>query len=202
MNTLLLMTWLTLPLAPLNPTDQDTLPAHSAHFTLGVWGPNGIASAGPQAGAMYEMLLEHPLVLRTGLDYRYATISDDEHPNGDIHGFLWSAGIFYYRGTDHLTGYLGGSVILAMHAISPNSRATDSLSILEGIDEVSIRPGFGYRLFLGLRYRRMFSLELAITEIRPSLKFVRRIAPDQEAESTERINLGAARITFGYILPL
>jgi hypothetical protein len=200
-NTLLLITWLTLPLAPINPTEQDTLPSQSVHFTLGFWGPNGIASAGPQAGVMLEMLLEHPLVLRAGLDYRYATINDDDHPNGDLHGFLFSTGVFYYRGTDRLTGYIGGSVVLALHHLSLNERAADSLRILENIDDVSIKPEFGYRFTLGLRYRKTFSLELGITEVRPTLLFTRLVAPGREAESSETIRLSGARITFGYILP-
>ena len=75
MLTLLFTCFLTLPLYPLNPVEQDTLAMMNLHVTAGFNAPNRFGSISPELTGKYEMLFKHPFVVRAACDYRYGTVS-------------------------------------------------------------------------------------------------------------------------------
>lgn len=201
MLTLILTSLLSLPLYPLNPVDQDTLAAANLHFTLGVSGPNAIVSSGPELSLKYEMLIDHPFVVRAAADYRFGSVTTRLFPNGQMHTGTASVEGFVYRGTDKLTGYMGAGVVYSYNYFKLKSAAADSLVTNHGITDVRIKNTFGYRFTLGMRIQRSYAIEFAVTEIRPDFVYVSRTSPSQYSEMAEPIRLNDVRLSFGFLLP-
>ena len=198
----LLAGWLCLPLAPLNPLEQDTLASMNLHVTAGVASPNGVVSAGPAASVKYEMLVVHPFVLRGGVDFRYGKTVSPLFPRGRLFSGTFSLEGFYYRGTDHLLGYIGLGAIYALHSFSSDPTTADSLRAFESVSSVGIRPRLGYRLTLGLRFKKSYSLEVAITELRPDFVKHGSYAGGVTSTHREETRTGGFRVTVGYLFQL
>lgn len=204
--TALLTAWLAQPIVPLNPLAQDTLPAMGVHLQTGFGAPNGIVKLGPRLSGALEYRFLHPYVVRGGIEYRYNTVSAKLHlgnpidvyrVRGDLHGVTLSGDMIYYRGTSHLTGYLGFGVVYALHAFNEDRSSSDSLSTL-GITEIDMSAKLGYRLMLGLRWRRNYSLEIGVSEVRPDFLYKRSLAPGVERISEEQSKVGSFYVVFGY----
>jgi outer membrane protein W len=191
-----------LPAYPLNPIEQDTLAPVNLHFTVGINGPNGFTSAGPEATIKYEVLMVHPLVARIAFEYRFGETRSRLYPNGKLHGATLSLVALYYRGTYKLTGYVGAGLLYTFHHFRPSSAAADSLRNNYSISDVSLQPAFGYRIVMGLRFRHTYSLEVGVTEVNPNLAFTEQLAQNRFAVSKERIRMSEVRITIGYVFAL
>lgn len=202
MNTLLLVTWLALPLAPLNPTEEDTLASMSAHFTASVTAPNGIVSAGPELSAKYEMLVVHPFVVRGAVDLKYCRTVSELFPKGQLLSLPLSLDAFYYRGTDRLTGYIGFGGMYTINSFSPNASTIDSLMQHQSVNDVTMRNEFGYRLTLGLRYKKVYSLELSISEVYPDFVLHGRDPEGGETRSHMTTRVGGFRLSIGYLFTI
>ncbi len=202
MFTLILASLLSLPLYPLNPVAQDTLSPANLHFTLGVNGPNSIVSTGPEMSLKYEMLVDHPLVMRVAVDYKYGAVTTRLFPNGYIHTAVTSVEGLLYRGTDKLTGYLGAGVVYSYNYFKLSSSAADSLMTNHAISDVRIKNTIGYRITLGMRIHRSYAIEVAVTEVRPDFVYTSRISPSQYSEIAERTRLNDVRLTLGFLLPV
>ena len=202
MNILLVTSWLCLPVFPLNPTAQDTLPPMNLHFTIGLSSPNGLTQAGPEATAKYEMLIIHPVVAQLAFDYRYGKAKSKLYPTGNLHGATLSLVALYYRGTHKLMGYIGAGAVYTLHYFQLSDGSADSLLRNEGITKVSLSRAFGYRIILGLRFHQSFSLEIGVTEVKPKLVFTERLSKNSYAVSADRIRLSEVRVTVGYLLTL
>jgi len=202
MYLLLLTSWLCLPLAPLNPIEEDTLASINLHFAAGVSGPNGIVSTGPEISARYEMLVLHPLFVRGGIDYRYAKMNSGLHPKGNLHTTTLSLETLYYRGTDHLTGYIGGGIVYTFNWFNLTTAAADSLWTNESVTNVDVNPQTGYRITFGLRYHQSYSLEVSVTELRPDIVKRSTTGRTNFYEEYRETRTGSFRITLGYLLPL
>ena len=140
-NTILMTSWLCLPLAPLNPVEEDTLASSSLHFTVGVAKPNGIVTAGPLVSAKYEMLVLHPFVVRGTIDFKYGRVTSHLYPNGHLYSTLLGLDAIYYRGTKYLTGYLGLGPVLSFQSFKWFDQTADSLFATEriiAIDNIKI----------------------------------------------------------------
>jgi hypothetical protein len=201
-NILLLTSWLCLPVFPLNPTAQDTLPPMNLHFTIGLSSPNELAQAGPEVTAKYEMLMVHPVAAQLAFDYRFGRAKSKMYPNGNLHGATLSMVALYYRGTHKMTGYIGAGVVYTLHHFQLSDGSADSLLRNEGITKVSLSRTFGYRIIMGLRFHQSFSLEIGVTEVKPKLVFTERLNKNSYAVSEERIRLSDVRVTVGYLLTL
>ncbi|HUV31277.1 MAG TPA: hypothetical protein VMY05_09345 [Acidobacteriota bacterium] len=202
MYVLLVALWMCLPIAPLNPVEEDTLAAINLHLSAGVSSPNGVTSVGPQLSASYEMLVIHPLVIRGAVDYRYGELNSRLYPNGDLHTTTFALETFYYRGTNHLTGYIGLGAVYAISGFSLSSASADSLLDEEQVVDVELAREFGYRITLGLRYRQSYSVEAGVTELRTDLIKWGRHGPGEWSRRSQPIRTGGFRLTFGYLLPL
>ncbi len=202
MFTLILASLLSLPLYPLNPEAQDTLASANLHFTIGVNGPNSIVSTGPEMSLKYEMLVQHPIVIRAAVDYKYGDVTTRLFPNGYIHTAVTSVEVFFYRGTDKLTGYLGAGIVYSYNYFKLTSAAADSLVTNHAINDVRIKNTFGYRITLGMRIHRSYAIEFAVTEVRPDFIYTARTSPSQYSEIAERTRLNDVRLTFGFLLPV
>ena len=201
MNALMMAAWLALPIAPLNPVEQDTLASMNLHIAASVTVPNGIVSAGPELSARYEMLVIHPFVVRGGVDLKYCQVTSSLFPRGNLLSLPLSADAIYYRGTDHLTGYLGFGAIYAINSFSPSQATIDSLMQASSFSDVDLRNEWGYRLTLGLRYKRCYSLEISISEIYP--EFVLRSSSGLEStRSMMTTRVGGIRLSIGYVIPI
>ncbi len=202
MYALLLASWLCSPVFPLNPIAQDTIASVNVHLTVGLSGPNSVVGSGPEVTSKYEIRLIHPLVVRTALDYRFGRVNSILFPKGTLHNAAVSADALYYRGTHKLTGYLGLGLVYTFHHYHLTNDAADSLLENHQIRDVGIRPTLGLRLTMGLRFHRVISLEIGVTEARPNLRFVRQLGETSYSVTTERIRLSDARVTLGYLWPL
>jgi hypothetical protein len=206
MHLLLALYWLAAPLAPLNPVEQDTLPAAAVHANFGVAVGNGVISTGPTFSIQYEQLAVHPIIVRGGVELRTGSAAMRIWPEGDtgtpslIRGSCRSMAlgidVFYYRGTNRLTAYLGVGVLYSFSHFSPDFASISPLRAKYGIDEVSVQRQFGYRLLLGLRFRKVYSFEIEVTELRPEVRFSGRLSPTQYFSGSNETRLG----TFGFSL--
>jgi hypothetical protein len=199
MHTLLLTAWLCLPIAPLNPTEQDTLPELAFHATLGFANANGIVSLGPHASVRLETLVIHPLVVRAGIEYRYGTFVSHLFPRGDLNMMSVSSDVLYYRGTNHLTGYLGLGIFYAASGFSANPGTRDSLRMHEAITGITIEPQLGYRFTMGLRVNRRMSIEIAVSEFHPRFKYERRYSSTTYSQYSEATNISSFQVTVGRV---
>lgn len=202
MINLLLATWLSLPLYPLNPTDVDTLNSMNLHITAGLNGPSSVLSTGPEITLKFEYLIYHPFLFRTSLDYRYGNIKSVILPDGKLHRGTLSAEFLYYRGTKHLTGYLGFGVVMASSTFDLVPADNDSLVINEHYTDVNISRSYGMRLSFGLRYKGSYSLEIGITEINPEFIYFKRLNNGWFSESKEKFRFNDFKVSLGYIIPL
>jgi len=199
MYTLLMAGWLCLPAFPLNPVAQDTIASVNVHFTIGLRGPNNFVSSGPELTSKYEIRLIHPLIVRAAFDYRFGKVNSVLFPHGRLHTATVSVDLLYYRGTNKLTGYLGLGVVYAFHHYTLSHNAADSLLKNHQVRDVSVKPNFGFRITMGLRFHRNISLEIGITEIRPKLEFVKWLSENSYSVTTQRMRLSDVRITLGYL---
>ncbi len=202
MLTLLLATWFALPLYPLNPVEQDTLNQMNVHFTIGVNGPNKIADPGLQFSAKYEFLVAHPIVLRGAADYGFQDLSSRQYPDGRLHSLILSTEALYYRGTDNLTGFVGlGAVFYNGFIRLDDGIGNHTINDMQ-VTDLSVRPRLGLRATFGLRFSRNISIELAITDVRPSIVSTGRVNSASYREIAERIKLNEVRFTLGYLFSL
>jgi len=212
MLAILLASLLTLPLYPLNPVEEDTLSVINIHFTAGINGPNSFGPVSPEISIKYETLIKHPIVLRASSEYKYGTVNSKFYPNGHLHGITFSLEVFYYRGTDNLTAYLGLGPLLGLNRIlgpllglnrmTMYKSTRDSLQTNYNIIDVSVRPAIGYRISMGIRYKRTYSIELSLSQAEPKLVYTRQISPINFSELTSKVKVNDVRITFGYLIRL
>jgi hypothetical protein len=202
MNALLLATWLTLPIAPLNPVKEDTLSDMSVHFTAGLSNPNGIVTAGPIFSVNYEMLVLHPFMVRGTVDFRYGRMRSNLFPQGHLWSTMLGADAIYYRGTDYLTGYIGFGFVYAFHNFVPFDATADSLRVNEGVVDVDMKQKWGYRLILGLRYHKSYSLEVGVVELEPDFRITGADSNSMETRSYQTTRTGSFRITLGYLFEI
>jgi hypothetical protein len=202
MNTLLLVSWLCLPIAPLNPIEEDTLAAYNLHIAVGLSNPNGIISAGPTLSAAFEMLLVHPIMARATVDFKYGRVSSNLYPKGDLYSMIYGVDAIYYRGTNHLTGYIGFGFIYAFHHFEFSASAADSLLRTESVIAVDVQQEFGYRLTLGLRYHRSYSLEISVSELYPDIKKTGVDAVGGESRMYEETRTGSFNVALGYLFEI
>ena len=202
MYVLLIAIWLMSPAFPLNPVQQDTLNNVNIHLTVGISGPTRLITPGPEVTAKYEVMFHHPFVLRVAFDYRYGKMNSNLYPKGIFHGTTISADIFYYRGTNKMTGYLGIGVVYVKNIVTLPNNLSESMYITDNIIDIYMLSQLGYRLTFGLRFHRNYSFELAITEVSPTLVTKTHISKNQFSIRSEEIRLNNVRFTIGYLIPL
>lgn len=202
MYSLILSAFISLPVFPLNPTNNDTVNSMNIHLTGGVVSPSELVSVGPEATLKYEFLFSHPFVLRTGLDYRFGRMNQLKYPTGDYHGFTFSGECLYYRGSHRMKGFVGLGIIYNYSKIVTDQKAADSIMAAELISDVRIDPRFGYRFILGLRRYDNWSLEIRVSDIRTNLVYERDLGPNRFSLEKFRIKMSDIRISVGFLLPL
>jgi len=200
MYSLVLSTLLSLPLYPLNPVAQDTLNTVNLHLTAGFNSPNSIVQSGPEFTAKTEWLVSHPFVVRGALEYKYARVSSSQYPEGNIGTITISSDVLYYRGTDQLTGYLGVGPVYVVSNYSPSDKSEKLTFKGDILTDALIKDSFGYRLTLGLRFHKFYSLELAATEVKTNFITKNQIDASHFSESASRVRLGDVRVTLGYLI--
>lgn len=202
MNALLVATWLSLPLAPLNPVEEDTLSEMSLHFTAGLANPNGIVTAGPVLSVNYEMLVIHPFMVRGTIDFKYGRMKSNLFPQGHLWTTMIGGDAIYYRGTNYLTGYVGFGFVYSFHNFVSFDATADSLLVNEGVTDVDMEQKWGYRLVLGLRYHKCYSLEVGVVELEPDFKKIGFDTNVSETRSYQTTRAGSFRITVGYLFEI
>ncbi len=202
MHALLLATLISLPLYPVNPIQQDTVAVMNAHFSVGVSAPNGIIGAGAEGSARYELLAYHPFVVRGGIEYRIGALTAKRYPEGYLHGATFLVEALGYRGTNRLTGFIGGGVVLNKYFMYTTGDASDSLSNSFGIDEVGVKPALGYRFTMGLRLRSNTSIEVNVTSFNTEFLYTTWLSPNQYREEHVPVRFRDFRLTLGYLLPI
>ena len=207
MHVLLMLTWLAAPLAPLNPIEQDTFPPAALHAAIGGAIGNGIVSAGPIIAIQYEQLAIHPIVVRGGVELRAGSAKMRIWPDGDtgssavIDGNCESMALgvdcFCYRGTRRLTAYIGIGLLYSFSHFNANSSSIAPARAEWGIDDLSVQQQFGYRLLLGLRFRKNYSFEIEVTELRPDVQFSGRLSPTRYFTGSNQTRLSTFSLSLG-----
>lgn len=212
MGSLLLIAWLSLPLAPLNPVEQDTIAGMNLHLSAGVTSPNGIVSAGPELSLKFELRPAHPLVVRTELDLRFGAVGTRFFPGGSNNPSMYLTGnyqsaltgvdLLYYRGTDRLTAYLGLGLVYAFNRFDPSDESLALLRADYGVDDIDMSQKLGYRLTLGLRFHKAYAFEIAVTQIKPDFVFGRDYGNGTYSKEYFPTQFSGFRFTLGYIWQL
>ncbi|MFH1686825.1 MAG: hypothetical protein ABIE70_04810 [bacterium] len=202
MHALLLATLLSMPLYPVNPIQQDTVAMLNAHITAGVSAPDGIISTGFEATSKIEMMLIHPVVVRAGLDYRAGSLRARRYPEGTLHGPTFSVEALYYRGTNRLTGFVGGGVVLTKYFVHLSGSAADSLMANHQIYGMYVEPKLGYRFSAGLRIRGAMSIEIGLTSVTTDFLFRKSTGLNTYRQWREPVKFRDVRISIGYVLPI
>lgn len=202
MYVLLVAAWLMSPIFPLNPIQQDTLDHVSLHLTAGISGPTRLSSPGPEITAKYEIMFHHPFVLRTSFDYRYSKIKSVLYPEGKFHGTTISTEIYYYKGTYKSTGYIGVGLVYVNNFIKLPQNISQSLYDKNRIIDIYMLSKLGFRITLGMRIHKSYSLEFAITEVSPTLVTKTQLSENKYSNKYENIRLNNVRFTLGYLIPL
>lgn len=202
MVALLIATWLAMPLYPLNPVEQDTLNTMNMHITVGVDGPNILTDPGFEVSAKYELMFQHPFILRASADYGVAGIRSQTYPDGELHSMTLGVEALHYRGTESMTGFVGLGVLLYKGYF--NFDEFDPGELMAGAKDikVSMKPKIGYRATVGLRFDRSYSLELALSDIRPTIRLSGANGVGGIRETHDNIHLHEVRFSFGYLVPL
>lgn len=199
MLALLCASFLALPLYPLNPTAQDTLSAQTLRFGFGFNGPNNYANVSPEVNLKYEMLVQHPVVVRGGVDYRPTFMSSKVHPDGVLHTVTFSADIIYYRGTDNMTAYIGIGPTLSLYDMSVDKAAADSMYLYHDITSLHVRTAPGYRISMGLLYKKVYALEISFAQSKPKFIYKSDLPNGGYSESAIFTKVGDIRVTLGYL---
>lgn len=202
MHALLLATLLSLPLYPINPIQQDTVAMLNAHVTAGIIAPNGIITTGFEATSKIEMALVHPAIVRVGIDYRAGSLHARRYPGGVLHGATFSAEALFYRGTNRLTGFIGGGVVLAKYFVDLSGDAADSLMSNHKIYGMYVQPKFGYRFTAGLRIRSAVSIEIGLTSITTDFLYRQSTGTNTYHQWRVPVKFRDFRVSIGYVLPI
>jgi hypothetical protein len=218
MNPLLFTLILLAPIVSKNPIEQDTIKTINIHLFAGFHPGNEMLTPGGEAGAKFEYLLIHPFVVRASTDYNFASVSNAHFPKGDQRSLNLAFETFIYRGQKKLTAYLGGGVIYAVSNFHLEKQINDTLitvdkpqSILTPADTVvidstiyktDIENRFGYRIFLGLRFKEHFSLELGYQQLKPFFSFWRKNPGGDNQIIYKQGKMSTVRFTAGYVFPL
>lgn len=202
MYGLLLAGWLCLPIAPLNPVVQDTLDNMALHVTVGANTSNGIVGTGPDVTLKYEILAHHPIVLRGGFDGRFGEIRSLTYPDGEFYQGILILETVYYRGTNRLTGYLGLGMAWGFGHFIPTAGTREALFREDFTTDVDVATDLGYRITLGLRFRERYSLEIAITELKPGFVYHRSLPGGLDQVYTDTFRNNSFRLSFGYVFTL
>lgn len=190
---------LALPIYPLNPTVQDTVAVSNIHMTIGINGPNRVAGVSPEITLKYEWLIDHPYLVRLSAGYTNSLIDSRFYPNGTLHGFTIVSEIMAYRGSNKLMAFVGTGPMLSLGVLNLTSRATDSLKNEHNITQVMFKPNFGYRLSFGLRYHRVYSLEISMSRYKANFLYRQTFSNGTLAEYYDDAKISDVRITIGYL---
>lgn len=191
-----------LPIYPLNPIKQDTLNSVSMHMTASVTGPNTLVSASPGASLKCELLVIHPFVIRGAMEYGYGSILTRRYPRGSLHSITSALEVLLYRGTNDLSGYIGGGGFLTANLFALGKYSADSLLLYEKVEDVDISHAVGYRILFGLRFDKVYSVELSFSDTRPDYIYTERISPTLFSEYREQLRFTDVRLSIGYIVPI
>ncbi|MCK4606038.1 MAG: hypothetical protein KAU35_01955 [candidate division Zixibacteria bacterium] len=202
MHALLFSALLSLPLYPVNPIKQDTVNFMNAHFTAGFTGPNGILSTSAEFTTRYELMVVYPLVVRAAAEYKIGSVIDGHFPEGLLHGPTVAVEALYYRGTNRMMGFIGFGLIWTMYDLKLSSSAADSLRTNFNVTEVRLKSAPGYRIIMGLRFGRVFSLEISTTDVRPDFVYRRALGENSYALQHQDARFHDFRVSFGYLIPL
>ena len=202
MHALILSTILSLPIYPLNPVAEDTVNALNAHVALGFAAPNGVVNAGPELSTHLELSLGHPFIVRTSADLRAGSVSTRPWPKGSLFSTTFSTDVLYYHGTNKLTAYVGAGVLYTLNSFDADSHVLDSLYTLDGITDVRYESNAGFRITVGIRFRKVYCFEMAFSRMRNQFVFDRRLSPNMIAFTHQEVAVSDARLSFGYVIPL
>lgn len=180
----------------------DTALEMSVHLHGGFQSPNRDLRAGFEFGGKLEYLLVHPYIVRLGLDYSEADITDPFVPSGRKKSWTVSADGLVYIGQDGVISYLGLGLTYGINSIKASQSARDSLLAELGVTDISISDKFGYRIFLGLRFQERYVIEMAFQQSNPDYLYRRQL--DSQSYGLTRIkgSFSVARITFGYLVEI
>lgn len=191
-----------LPIIPVEQPDYDTAQDMSIQIYSGIQSPNRDLRAGFEGGAKFEYLLTHPYILRFGLDYSQANVTEPFAPTGRKSSWTLSSDILVYIGNNGMISYLGVGGTYGINNLRADNNALDSLKLNLDVDEVDLSKNFGYRVFVGLRFQERVVFEMSFQQSNPDYVYKRRLTENTYSEQRFEGTFSVARVTLGYLIPL
>ncbi|MFQ5607568.1 MAG: hypothetical protein ACE5GA_06445, partial [Candidatus Zixiibacteriota bacterium] len=105
------------PIVQVPPEVFDTAHDLSLGLYTGIQSPNRDLRLGFEVGARVEYVIAHPYILRFGVDYSEANVTDPFAPRGDKNSVNLSADALVYRGRDGVISYLGFGLAFGVNSI-------------------------------------------------------------------------------------
>lgn len=203
MHALLFTTWMFLPIAPINPVAQDTIPPVALQASFGTSGPNNLLTVGPELAVRSELRVVHPVMLRGGIELRQNETNALRQPRGTAPSVSLIGELLLYRGTRKMTGYIGAGVGYAYYFFEPFANTRDSLFAAEQVDDVQMEAALIARFMIGLRFQERFAVEVKFNDTRPRFTKTSSTESSQITISeSEGTSAGNVSLTVGYIIPL
>ncbi len=201
MQELILTLFLLAPIVPRNPVAQDTVADANIHFIVGVRPGTNMVNLSPEVGVRIEYLVIHPIVIRASADLNAARVENPRFPSGQRRSADLAVEALIYRGRKRFTSFIGVGAVYSVNGFHLDRQVADPL--LDSLDVVKtdIENRFGYRIFLGFRYREHWSMEVGFQETRPEFSFRVNGTGGGYNYLFKKSDLSTLRLTIGYLIP-
>lgn len=199
MHEILMAVIMLAPIVSKNPVEQDTVAITNIHLSAGYRPANDILGQGGEAGAKFEYLLFHPIIIRSSIDYNFCNIKSHRLPEGQNRAVDLSVEALIYRGTKKLTAYLGGGLVYSLNHFKLKKQFDDSLFANGAIYKTELENKYGYRVIMGFRIREHYTFEFGYQESHPSFMFWGYSPSGNNFVIYKDGELSALRFTLGYV---
>lgn len=190
------------PVVIVPPEVFDTANEYSLNIYGGMQTPNRDLRAGFEFGTKLEFRIVHPYLLRFGIDYSEAEVTDPFAPRGRKSSMNFNLDALAYRGRKGLISYVGLGVAFGVNNLQVASETLDSLETYLGVTQVSLKNSFGYRILMGLRFEELFVFEVSFQQANPDYVYRRDFSNGEYSLEEIDGTFSVARVNLGYLFKL
>lgn len=190
------------PVVIVPPIVYDTANAYSLNIYGGMQSPNRDLRTAFEFGGKMEFLVVHPYILRFGIDYSEANVTDPFAPRGRKTSINFNVDALAYRGRMGVISYVGLGLAFGINNIEVAPKTLDSLQTHLGVTHVSLKNAFGYRVLMGLRFEEQFVFEVSFQQANPDYVYRRDIGTDEYSLENIKGTFAVARVNLGYLFKL
>ncbi len=190
------------PVVIIPPEVYDTANEYSLNIYGGMQSPNRDLRPGFEFGSKLEFRIVHPYILRFGVDYSEADVTDPFAPRGRKSSINFNLDALAYRGREGIISYVGLGLAFGINNIQVAPKTLDSLQTHLGVTHVSLKDAFGYRVLMGLRFEEQFVFEVSFQQANPDYVYRRDFDNGDYSEENISGTFSVARVNLGYLFKL